>query len=223
MEWAARRSLDRVGLLAIVLGGHWLLIEVIFGGRLVEPRRVIVDSPAVWIWIPLDIPPEQPERKEKIDRRPRTQVARPARSEPPAAAAAAPVQPSEPVAENAPDWISEAQSVARSMAPQLINELQDKCATAQRLARALPAGCKKEAAAKDWQPEPQRAGFIGIFPYVRVGRCLIGLGFWGCAVQKPRADGTLLEDMRNPDRPVSSVPDLPVQTFPQAPIPQAFK
>jgi hypothetical protein len=109
------------------------------------------------------------------------------------------------------------------MAPRLINELQEKCATAQRLARALPAGCKKGSFAKEWQPEPKRAGFVGIFPYVRIGRCIIGLGFWGCTVQTPSPDGTLFEDIRNPDRPVSSVPDLPVQTFPKAPIPQAFK
>jgi hypothetical protein len=225
MEWATRRSLDRVGLLTIVLSGHWLLIEVLDVGQLVEPHGVTVDSPESWIWNPVtpDIPREQHERIEKIDRRPRTQMARPVRTAPPTGANGAPMQPSEPAAENAPDWISEAQSVAESMAPRLINELQEKCATARRLARALPAGCKRESLAKDWQPEPKRAGFIGIFPYVRLGRCIIGLGFWGCAVQTPSADGTLFEDMRNPDRPASSVPDLPVQTFPAAPVPQAFK
>jgi hypothetical protein len=133
------------------------------------------------------------------------------------------VQQSEPAAENAPDWISAAHSVAESMAPQLINELQDKCATARRLEQALPAGCRKEGSAKHWEPEPKRAGFVGIFPYVRVGKCLIGLGFWGCAVQTQSPDGTLLEDFRNPDRPTSSVPDQPMQTFPDSPIPQAFK
>jgi hypothetical protein len=105
----------------------------------------------------------------------------------------------------------------------MINELEEKCATARRLAQALPAGCKKEIVAKDWRPQPKRAGFVGIFPYVRVGKCIIGLGFWGCMVQTPSPDGTLLEDFRNPDRPVSSVPDLPIQTFPEAPVPQAFK
>lgn len=225
MEWGARRLLDRVGLLAIVLGGHWLLIEMLFGGRLVELRRMTVDSPESWIWIPVtpDIPRKQHEQTKKIDRHSRTQIAQLVRTEPPPGAAAAGAQPSEPAVVNAPNWLSEAQSVAESMAPGLINELQDKCATAQRLAQALPAGCKKKSLAKDWQPEPRRAGFIGIFPYMRIGKCIIGLGFWGCAVQTPSPDGTLLEDMRNPDRPVSSVPDLPLQTFPQAPIPQAFK
>ena len=107
MEWGTRRSLDRVGLLAIVLGGHWLLIDVLCGERLVEPRKVTVDSPESWIWIPVpDIPRELPERIKKIDRHPRTQIAQPVRTEPPIGGAAAGAQPSEPAVVNAPDWLS---------------------------------------------------------------------------------------------------------------------
>ena len=224
MERGTRRSLDRVGLVAIVLGGHWLLIEVLLGGHAEDPRRVAINLPETLIWVPVaqDIPQEQPEQKKKIELRPRTRSVRSVRAEP-AAVAAAPVQQSEPAAESVPDWTSVAHSVAESMAPQLINELDEKCATARRLARALPEGCKREVQAKDWRPEPQRAGFVGIFPYVRLGKCIIGLGFWGCAVQEPSPDGSLLEDFRNPNRPTSSVPDLPIQTFPQASTPQAFK
>ncbi len=225
MGRARRRSSDLVGCLAIVLGVHWFLIEVIFDGSLGKPRRVTAQSAGSLIWIPVapDVPPEQHERTKKIDHRPRAQIARPVHTEPPADAAAASVQPSGPIAESRPDWNLEAQSVAESMASRLINELQEKCATAERRAQALPAGCKKDSPAKEWQPEPKRAGFVGILPYVRIGRCTIGLGFWGCALQTPSADGTLFEDIRNPDRPVSSVPDLPIQTFPKAPEPQAFK
>ena len=217
--------MDQVGRLAIVLGGHWLLIEVFFGGRLVEPRSVPRHSPEPLLWIPItpNIPPEQPERVEKTDHRPRAAIARGVAAEPRAAAAAVPMRPSEPGAVRVPDWNLEAQSVAQSMAPRLINELQHRCATAERLAQAPPVGCSKDSFEKHWQPEPKRAGLVGIFPYVRLGRCIIGLGFWGCAVQEPSPDGTLLEDIRNPDRPASSVPDLPVQTFPQPPLPQAFK
>lgn len=222
MDRATRRSWDRVGFLTIVLGGHWLLIEVLSGSRHIELRSLTGDSPEPWIWIPStpQIPQEQPEQTKS---RPRTQVSRPVRTKPPAGATAAPVQPQEPAAKNAPDWISEAHSVAQSMAPQLNNELQEKCAAARRLAQPLPPGCRKESFEKEWRPEDKRAGFVGILPYVRLGRCVIGLGFWGCVVQEPKPDGSLFEDFRNPDRPTSSVPDLPVQTLPQAPIPQAFK
>ena len=223
MDRATRRSWDRVGLLAIVIGGHWLLIEVFFGSRDIELRSMTGDSPEPWIWIPSTPQPPQ-EQPEPTKSHSRARVARPVRTEPSARAAAAPVQPAETAAEKAPpDWRSEAHSVAQSMAPQLNNELQEKCATAERLAQAPPPGCPKQSFEKEWRPQPKHAGFVGIFPYVRLGRCIIGLGFWGCVVQEPKADGSLFEDFRNPDRPTSSVPDLPVQTFPQAPLPQAFK
>jgi hypothetical protein len=209
--------------MTLVLGGHWLLIEVLLGSRHLELRSLTGDSPEPWIWIPStpQSPREQPPEPTKS--RPSTQSARPVRTKPAAGPVAAPVPPRERAEKNAPDWVSEAHSVAQSMAPQLNNELEEKCATARRLAQALPPGCKKESFEKDWRPQPQRTGFVGIFPYVRLGKCIIGLGFFGCAVQEPTADGTLFEDFRNPDRPRSSVPDLPDQTFPQAPIPQVFK
>jgi hypothetical protein len=217
------RATDRIGLFAIVLGGHWLLVEVLFGGRVVEPGRDSVLLPESWIWIPA-ASADHPRVKKREDRPPE-HVAQPARHQ--SAGGAPEVAESQSTVEPAPaatpDWHSEAQSVASSMAPRLMDELQRKCATARQLAQALPAGCKKDNFAKEWRPEPQRAGFVGILPYVRLGRCIIGLGFWGCVVQEPSPDGTLLEDFRNPDRPASSVPDLPVQTFPQAPMPQAFK
>lgn len=225
MEWTTRRSPDRVGWIAMVLGGHWLLIEVLFGSRFVGPQPAGANFPELSLWIPVkpDTPPEDHERIEKNAHHTRARISQPVRTELPAAEVAAPAQPSVAPVENVPDWMFDAHSVAQSMAPRLIDELQDRCAAARRLAQALPAGCKQEGPAKTWEPEPQRAGFVGIFPYVRVGRCIIGLGFWGCAVQTPVPDGTLLEDFRNPNRPVGSVPDLPVQTLPQAPIPQAFK
>jgi hypothetical protein len=44
---------------------------------------------------------------------------------------------------------------------------------------------------------------------VRIGkRCVVGLDFSGCQIGKlPEADGTLFDDMRDPDRPRGSVPD----------------
>jgi hypothetical protein len=38
-----------------------------------------------------------------------------------------------------------------------------------------------------------------------------------------RPSGSLLQDLRDPDRPWSSVPDLPGNPFPKAPRPQAYK
>lgn len=61
----------------------------------------------------------------------------------------------------------------------------------------------------EWDPEPSRVGVAGGLPFVRLGkRCVVGLGFFGCAIgDLPEANGRLFEGMRDPDRHESSVPD----------------
>jgi hypothetical protein len=65
---------------------------------------------------------------------------------------------------------------------------------------------------------------MGLIPYVRLGkRCVIALGAFGCAIGKlPEADGTLFDDMRDPNRPTSSVPDIPDSGFGERPLPQGL-
>jgi hypothetical protein len=209
MGEARCRPLARVGSLVIALGGHLLLIAVLSSGRLTESRRVTTDSQESLILIPLspDVPEAQHERREKVERRKLPRIARDI-SHSDRGAGAAPVQLAEPSAD-AIDWGLEAETVAKSMAPGMIKELRRKCVEAEQRAQALPEGCRKRSNAKEWEPEPKRAGVIGLLPYVRLGKCVVGLGFGGCAIGKQRPDGTLLDDMLNPDRPVSSVPDLP--------------
>jgi hypothetical protein len=224
MAQARHRSLDRVGSLVIVLGGHLLLITVLSGGRLPESRKMPLDLPKPLIWIPVrrEEPRNRPEQKESVPHRKLPRAApRVSRWEP--EPAIAPAQASEPTAPGAPHWNLEVQTVANSLAPRMIKELQQKCAQAEQRAQALPEGCKNRGGGREWQPEPKRAGFIGIFPYVRLGKCVVGLGFFGCAIGKRTADGALLKDISNPDRPVSSVPDLPGPIFSQQPTPLAFK
>jgi hypothetical protein len=61
-----------------------------------------------------------------------------------------------------------------------------------------------------WNPEPERAGISGGLPFVRLGsRCVLGLGFAGCALgELPEANGQLFAHMHDNDRPTSSVPDI---------------
>lgn len=63
----------------------------------------------------------------------------------------------------------------------------------------------------EWHPNPKMVEFEGLLPYVHLGkRCVLGLGFFGCAVGKlPDANWHLLDDMKDPDRLRSSVPDSP--------------
>ena len=68
--------------------------------------------------------------------------------------------------------------------------------------------CKPRRGSWEWKPEPGKVGMAGLLPYVRVGkRCVVGLGFFGCALgEPPPANGKLLDDMQQDDRPRSSVP-----------------
>jgi hypothetical protein len=72
-----------------------------------------------------------------------------------------------------------------------------------------------------WSEEPKRAGFQSGIPYLRLGKgCVLVLGFVGCAFGASKANGHLFDDLRDPDRDRSSVPDLseinePVDNAPQ--------
>ena len=106
------------------------------------------------------------------------------------------------------DWDHEAQHAANSQAESLFKELRQLCEEAA-LRGETPPGCRHYRAPDPWKPEPKKFGFAGGLPYMRLGkRCIIGLGFFGCGVGKlPEANGHVLDDMRDPDRPYSSVPD----------------
>jgi hypothetical protein len=68
--------------------------------------------------------------------------------------------------------------------------------------------CKPRRSSWEWKPEPGKVGMAGLLPFVRVGeRCVVGLGFFGCALgEPPPANGKLLDDMKRDDQPRSSTP-----------------
>ena len=57
--------------------------------------------------------------------------------------------------------------------------------------------------------EDRRVGFASGLPFVRLGkRCVVGLGFFACNPgELPEVNGHLLDDMKDPERATSSVPD----------------
>jgi hypothetical protein len=84
----------------------------------------------------------------------------------------------------------------------------DTCLERERPGSKVPA-CKKPLRSFQWNPELPKAGIEGFIPYVRLGKhCVLGLGFFGCALGKQEANGHLFDDLKNPDRPGSSVPDV---------------
>lgn len=67
--------------------------------------------------------------------------------------------------------------------------------------------CKPKESSFEWTPEEKKAGLLPL-PYVRLGNCVVGLGFFGCALNgTPAANGHLFDDLQKGDRPESSVPD----------------
>jgi hypothetical protein len=70
--------------------------------------------------------------------------------------------------------------------------------------------CKKHPSSFQWNEEPHRAGFVDGLPYLRLGkRCILVVGMIGCAVGAlPEANGHLFDDLKDPDRNRSSVPDI---------------
>jgi hypothetical protein len=106
------------------------------------------------------------------------------------------------------DWDQEAAAVANSQAESIFKELKRVCDEAARRGEQ-PPGCHQYRKPDAWTPEPKKFGFAGGLPYVRLGKhCVLGLGFFGCSIGNlPESNGHVLEDMRDPDRPRSSVPD----------------
>jgi hypothetical protein len=106
------------------------------------------------------------------------------------------------------DWNQQGQQVAATQAESIFKELKHLCDEAALHNEHRPE-CRKYKTPEPWVPEPNKFGVAGGLPYVRLGkRCVSGLGFFGCGVGKlPEANGYVLEDMRDPDRPRSSVTD----------------
>jgi hypothetical protein len=225
MDLRYRRPLTRSVVLGVVVGGHVLLVLLLTSSKPGEERAAKVSTEFRSILVLLDLerptPVELPPDEKKPEPMPR---AGNSRSKPRSAARSA-----EPVSESSTaedtsgtaidvprdmprvDWQNEAARTAQAMAPGLLKKQLRECEEARRLGK-YPPGCKKPASAynKQFEPEPNRVGIQGLIPYVRIGkRCVVALGGFGCMLGKlPEADGSVFDDMRDPDRPRSSVPDI---------------
>jgi hypothetical protein len=106
------------------------------------------------------------------------------------------------------DWYQQAEQVANAQAESIFKDRKRACEEAALHGEHRPE-CRKYKKPDAWVPEPKKFGIAGGLPYVRLGkRCILGLGFFGCGVGKlPEANGRVFDDMREPDRPRSSVPD----------------
>ena len=185
-----------------VIGGHVLLLALL--PRFGVPRAPASAPERTLLLIELP-PPAIPETQappgSASSPRARKRLPRAA----PADTAITPLLPQQP----APpiDWTLEAERAARDNAAGRIEP--DPRAFGEHPVSPYRR-CKPRESSFEWDPEPDKAGFAGGLPYVRLGkRCIVGLGFFGCAIGKlPEANGELFADMHAPDEPESSVPAL---------------
>jgi hypothetical protein len=118
------------------------------------------------------------------------------------------------------DWGSEASAAADDIVRDLVRGETRHCADSPKRDPWLPP-CKRHFGRFEWSEEPKRAGFENGLPYIRLGKhCILSVGVLGCGFGSAEANGHLFDDMRDPDRDRSSVPDIseinePVDTAPQ--------
>ena len=100
------------------------------------------------------------------------------------------------------DWSAELETIAKAEAPALLAERLKKCHDAEMQGRFL-VGCGKVKTPDIWDHNRGLAEFL--------------------AIGKRQANGHLFDDMRDPDRERSSVPDIvALQKVPHRPLPLAF-
>lgn len=100
------------------------------------------------------------------------------------------------------DWSAELETIAKAEAPELLAERLQKCHEAELHGRLL-IGCGKAKTPDIWSSNKGLAEFL--------------------AVGKREANGHIFDDMRDPDRERSSVPDIvALQKVPHRPLPLAF-
>ena len=206
MKLSGRGSLGRSVVVGLILVGHIVFLLLLAG--LIDRRRLTAPADTtVLVLMDLELqrpvaaapgPPGRPRPAGAPAPAPSTAI-----SEPPVPSGA-PGGTSAPV-----DWSGEATRAAAAASGRLSTQSQQECHPEDRRG-PLPAHCLQPRAPAPWEPEPARAGFSGGLPWVRIGKeCIVGLGFFGCALDPPPANGHVLDEMKNPDRLRSSVPDVP--------------
>jgi hypothetical protein len=214
MRTSRRLHYTRIAVWSIVIGGHVLLLVLFSSTRPRDRHNAAVGPEPRTILLLLDMAPPPIEAPSEPLAPFAPSVAR-VRVPLNAASLGQAITPDEsaPPPRSPVDWYSEAEEVAKDRGSELLAQQRRDCdpSSSDRPGSLLPKCGKKKREAAEWEPEPKRAGFSGGLPYVRLGkRCVVALGFFGCALGTlPEADGHVFDDMKDPDRPRSSVPDIP--------------
>ncbi len=211
MARAGDRSVRDCLVWAFIIGGHALLILVFMGSKQRQVLQVSADTPSPGVLVLIDMPAEAAASAEPV-------------SEPPQLT-------SVPVIVSATDRSRQHgdHAAARDRTGRAGHQ-RHRLATGSRTLRARhrraqceeprethrrasPSPFREKPKPKEfpWDPEPDKAGLAaGFIPYVVIGeRCVVGLGFFGCALgKKPPPNSHLFDGMHDPNRQRSSVPEI---------------
>jgi hypothetical protein len=203
----------RIAIAVIVLHGPLLwLLATGFRQRDSRPEAPQLQIVSLWITPPAPEEPIEPQLPSEQTRSSITSTR--ADALPPAVApTTSPVEPrpqsTAPPATTAPlvDWANEASRVARQ-AGQAIG-----AGPAPEPFSEGPKGVRKQCVPRErsmeWKGEENPGvHWVGPFPVLVTRRCAITVGFFSCALGKlPEPNSHLLDDMQDPTRSRSSVPD----------------
>lgn len=198
---SCRRGLTGVG----VLGLHALLIALFLGAGKQRARTTRLTSEPSNVLLLIELRARQPEPAQVKPTGASLRSPKPPKSQrinPPSDTSI-----SVPTATRTPypriDWHHEAELAGSRQAllgPSKLAGGSDRSVSTSVTCKVRPQ--------QHWEPEPKRAGFAGGLPYVRLGRCIVGLGFFGCALSSPApANGHVLDAARDADYDVLDGPD----------------
>lgn len=93
-------------------------------------------------------------------------------------------------------------------ADRFMARLDDAQTTFSPPPQPLREPCKPKESSFQWKAGEPRAGLLPL-PFVRIGeRCIVGLGFFGCALgELPPPNDKMFDDMKKGEQSPSSVPD----------------
>ncbi len=203
---AREQRLRRFGVLLLVTGAHVLLLLIPLESDRRERGEPDGDARTSQL-IFLRAPPVERRRVPDLRQLAEPDIKTNIEISPPGAIA--PISPSAspgagPSAAPSVDWSEEARRAAADAASRAPIYDPSKCDSTGLGDPALP-NCKRP---REFKWAPPKAGFANGLPYITLGdRCVVGLGFFGCGLTKPPANGHLFDGMEDPDRERSSVPE----------------
>jgi hypothetical protein len=202
MEKQRRKAFRQFGVVTLVLGGHVLVISLLLSSGPWDRRKGLAQTepPVELVLLNLESPSEQPRSEQTPETAPASGVGRTHTDRPRKASRTAPSEPNAEASTNTAITPDETGVIPKT---DWQRELETSVET------VMPGMIKEytrlcDEAERTHAPRPpgcNRRSFDG--PW--------------------RPSGNLLQDMRDPDRPHSSVPDPLPEAFPKAPRPEVFR